>query len=162
VVDQAKQLLLVALSSEHPGEAFNALGLVRKAIAKLGLDIHQFVNGMGSGGAQDSFLADRLARLEREMMVMRREVSEAERTIARLTRENSELRQAGSATGRAADARSGDSGIGHQEKARRLLAGLSWNATTESFLTDMTTWRYPTDKQMGWLDSLWERHGDHC
>jgi hypothetical protein len=161
VADQAKQLLLVALSSEHPGEAFNALGLVRRAIAKLGLDIHQFVNGMGSGG-DAPHLADRLAKLEREMMVMRLEVSAAERTIARLTRENSELRQAHSATGRAADARSGDSGIGHQEKARRLLEGLSWNATTESFLTDMTAWRYPTDKQMAWLDSLWERHGDHC
>jgi septal ring factor EnvC (AmiA/AmiB activator) len=162
VADQAKQLLLVALSSEHPGEAFNALGLVRRAIAKLGLDIHQFVNGIGAATGQDSYLADRLAKLEREMMVMRLEVSAAERTIARLTRENSELRQAHSATERAADARSDDSGIGHQEKARRLLEALSWNATTESFLTDMATWRYPTDKQMAWLDSLWSRYGDVC
>ncbi len=163
-----RQLLLVALSSTHAGEAFNALALVKRALAKLGVDIHQFVEGMGGTSARPDYgLIERINRLERSVAAMHVSLAEANRKVARLTQENRQLRmqnQARTATqayaaGMANPSQGSRARPGHQQMAAWLLQQREWNDTTEAFLTDMQTWQYPTDKQQAWLDSLWERYG---
>ncbi len=167
-----RQLLLVALSSTHAGEAFNALALVKRALAKLGVDIHQFVEGMGGTSARPDYgLIERVNRLEGHMASLRVELASANRALAakseqirHLTDENQMLRTRNHAAHAQAATSSGSSQgsrakPGHQQMAAWLLQQREWNDTTEAFLTDMQTWQYPTDKQQAWLDSLWERYG---
>ncbi len=170
-----RQLLLVALSSTHAGEAFNALALVKRALAKLGIDIHAFVDGMGGSSARaDAHLIERVNRLERSMAATAVELASTKRAlvarneqISRLVEENHQLRmqnQARTATqayaaGMANTSQGARARPGHQQMAAWLLQQREWNDTTEAFLTDMQTWQYPTDKQQAWLDSLWERYG---
>ncbi len=170
-----RQLLLVALSSTHAGEAFNALALVKRALAKLGIDIHAFVDGMGGSSARaDAHLIERVNRLERSMASLQVELGTARRLIrsqsgriSDLVEENRQLRmqnQARTATqayaaGMANTSQGSRAKPGHQQMAAWLLQQREWNDTTEAFLTDMQTWQYPTDKQQAWLDSLWERYG---
>jgi hypothetical protein len=154
-----RQLMLVALSSTHAGEAFNALALVKRALAKLGVDIHAFVDGMGGSSSRPDYgLIERVNRLEGHMAALRVELASANRKVARLTEENAQLRQAGpisSGSSQGSRARPG-----HQQMAAWLLSnGFTWNQTTEAFLIDMQTWQYPTDKQQAWLDRLWEQYG---
>ncbi len=167
-----RQLLLVALSSTHAGEAFNALALVKRALAKLGVDIHQFVEGMGGTSARPDYgLIERVNRLEGHMASLRVELASANRALAakseqirHLTDENHMLRTRNhtahaQATTSAGTSQGSRARPGHQQMAAWLLQQREWNDTTEAFLTDMQTWQYPTDKQQAWLDSLWERYG---
>jgi hypothetical protein len=168
-----RQLMLVALSSTHAGEAFNALALVKRALAKLGVDIHAFVDGMGGSSARPDYgLIERVNRLEGHMASLRVELASANRALAakseqirHLTDENQMLRTRNHAAHAQATTSAGSSQgsrarPGHQQMAAWLLSnGFTWNQTTEAFLIDMRTWQYPTDKQQAWLDRLWEHHG---
>jgi hypothetical protein len=83
---RVRQLMLMALSSEHDNEMVNAIRLAKRALAKGGTDIHDFVNGMGGIGsnaqlsalmAQVAALSNRLRYLEAENQRLQRELSQA-------------------------------------------------------------------------------------
>lgn len=178
-----KQLLLVALSTTQPGEAFNALALVKRAIAKAGQDIHDFVNGLGGRSSSsnlnyDAALLLRLNRLERDVTNLTVELAGQRRSnqrhtarIAELERENQALRQTNQAQPNAAyqaamasDERAfvGPDFRGHtaQQAAIILLNKRMWRDKEADFLLSVSHWRgAPTERQLKWLKDLWDRYG---
>lgn len=172
---RARQLVLVALSTEHEHEAWNALGRLKAMVRQAGRDIHWFAGLIGSPSASDArataFLTERVARLEAQMAGLSIDLAQERRTNTRLRQEIRDLQDKGS-TGLASAYRQatqashpdGPPGpFGHhtpQQAAAMLLSSLRNRLTAKErdFLETVTRWTgAPTEKQMAWLVSLWAR-----
>jgi hypothetical protein len=173
---RARQLVLVALSTEHEHEAWNALGRLKAMVRQAGRDIHWFASTIGgsSEGSRDdratAFLTERVNRLEAIVAGLQLDLAQERRTSSALRQE---LRWAKdrnavglSAAYQAAmfNRADGPPGpFGHhspQQAAAQLLSALRNRLTTKErdFLETVTRWRgEPTEKQMAWLVSLWGR-----
>lgn len=151
---KTRQLLLVALSSGHPNEAFNALTAIKTLLTKASKDIHWLTSSLGSPSAPASdprlgILQARLDRLEQQHMMLMVDYGQ-------LKRENASLK---SQLAFRAPPPGATSGLTPQTQARQLLNNTRLTLKERDFLLRIRDWSgTPTDKQLAWLADLWAKY----
>ena len=153
---RTRQLLLVALSSGHPNESFNALSAIKTLLSKANKDIHWLANTLGS--TTGTALDPQLARLNQELMLVSRQRDAVMAEANRLRREIMLLRTSSTSQ---ASPRGATSAMSPQRQAEQILLKTKHLTLKErDFLVTITRWTgTPTERQLAWLAALWEKYG---
>lgn len=160
-----KQFLLIALQSTQDGEALSALMMARRQLSKIGSTAHALLSGLSTNSpAPDPRLTDKLMN---DLTIVSRQRDQAISEANRLRQEVMLLRMQNTPRPSPYQAPPpGDAkwmqgyGMTPQRMAEKLLEiGHRLTRKEADFLERMVHWKgWPTDKQLSWLEALWEKY----